>query len=547
MGVVRTTTAALTVVALIGCSEPPRPMCGDGLLEGDELCDDGNVTRGDGCSPSCDYDGEYSSCGNGILEIGEACDDGNDVDDDGCTNDCALAACGDGIVQAGELCDDGNRVNDDACSNRCGPPHLCGNGEVNRGEECDDGNASNDDGCVPYCASARCGDGFVHVGVEECDDGNDDDHDGCTTACTFSARCGDGVVDPGELCDDGNDDDTDACRNTCVHAVCGDGVVWAGDEACDDGPFATTCPGCVRDGDVGDGRIDLGEECDDGNASNTDACLETLTRAVCGDGYVWEGVELCDDGNTDDADGCTTRCAPPTCGDGVVQAPELCDDGDVDDTDGCTSACVPAVCGDGHVQAGEECDDALVSAVDSCLDDCTLARCGDGVVLEGVEGCDDDEGFCSETCERRCDAADWPGFVEAAMGPDGRCYLTSRELATWPTARDACRAIGAELVSVESPELGERVRDQVVAAGAHTTWTGLHRQETTWRQIDESPILFLDWSPAEPDGRGSAGEDCVAMDTDPTSPTFGRWSDEGCDTFRAYTCEYAWPSPWGDR
>jgi cysteine-rich repeat protein len=49
--------------------------------------------------------------------------------------------------------------------------------------------------------------------------------------------CGDGVVDPGEVCDNGeaNSDTTpDACRTTCLPAACGDGVQDS-DEACDDG------------------------------------------------------------------------------------------------------------------------------------------------------------------------------------------------------------------------------------------------------------------------------------------------------------------------
>src|SRR5215468_7752450 len=47
------------------------------------------------------------------------------------------------------------------------------------------------------------------------------------------ALCGNGRLDPGELCDDGNTDDTDACISTCVPARCGDGVVQIGVEDCD--------------------------------------------------------------------------------------------------------------------------------------------------------------------------------------------------------------------------------------------------------------------------------------------------------------------------
>ena len=44
--------------------------------------------------------------------------------------------------------------------------------------------------------------------------------------------CGDGQVDPGEFCDDGNDINDDDCRNDCT--ACGDGVINGGEE-CDDG------------------------------------------------------------------------------------------------------------------------------------------------------------------------------------------------------------------------------------------------------------------------------------------------------------------------
>ncbi|MEN0065635.1 MAG: hypothetical protein AAGA48_26070 [Myxococcota bacterium] len=50
-----------------------------------------------------------------------------------------------------------------------------------------------------------------------------------------SARCGDGVLDPGEACDNGeaNADDGD-CTTACQLARCGDGFVHAGVEGCDD-------------------------------------------------------------------------------------------------------------------------------------------------------------------------------------------------------------------------------------------------------------------------------------------------------------------------
>ncbi|MEO1483574.1 MAG: DUF4215 domain-containing protein [Myxococcota bacterium] len=68
------------------CS-PPR--CGDGILDSDEVCDDGNLVSGDGCSGDCLSD---ETCGNGYLDAtrAEVCDDGNARSRDGCTGECRV-------------------------------------------------------------------------------------------------------------------------------------------------------------------------------------------------------------------------------------------------------------------------------------------------------------------------------------------------------------------------------------------------------------------------------------------------------------------------
>ncbi|GEM_PF-2698694 len=91
----------------------------------------------------------------------------------------------------------------------------------------------------------------------------------------------------------------------------------------------------------GNGILQLGEVCDDGNTVNTDDCLNNCTRARCGDGEVHEGVEACDDGNTDDRDACPQNCEEAFCGDGFVYAAggEECEDGNQVDDDECSNDC----------------------------------------------------------------------------------------------------------------------------------------------------------------------------------------------------------------
>ena len=62
----------------------------------------------------------------------------------------------------------------------------------------------------------------------------------------------------------------------------------------------------------GNGHVEAGEGCDDGNQVNTDGCTNACAVAVCGDGTTrtdlsedQEGFEACDDGNEVNEDACT--------------------------------------------------------------------------------------------------------------------------------------------------------------------------------------------------------------------------------------------------
>ncbi|MEZ4400585.1 MAG: DUF4215 domain-containing protein [Kofleriaceae bacterium] len=70
--------------------------------------------------------------------------------------------------------------------------------------------------------------------------------------------------------------------------------------------------------------------------------------------------------------GCDGACVPLTCGDGIVQAGEACDDGNTVDGDGCDRTCTATACGNGVVTAGEACDDGNVLSHDGCSATCAV-------------------------------------------------------------------------------------------------------------------------------------------------------------------------------
>jgi cysteine-rich repeat protein len=114
-------------------------------------------------------------------------------------------------------------------------------------------------------------------------------------------RCGNGTIDPGEQCDDGNTTNGDGCDANCTLTGCGNAVGSAG------------------------------EECDDGNRVSGDGCDADCTRTRCGNGIVtatWPNIETCDDGNTVDGDGCSscTREVGWSC-EGSPSTCALCGDG----------------------------------------------------------------------------------------------------------------------------------------------------------------------------------------------------------------------------
>jgi len=154
-----------------------------------------------------------------------------------------------------------------------------------------------------------------------------------------TAHCGDGALDAGEQCDDGNVTSGDGCSTICQ---------------LEDG-WSCPTPGqpCQRTATCGDGLVQGSEQCDDGNMASGDGCSSTCSvesgyvcrvpakpcSALCGDGVVRLDKQ-CDDGNTTSGDGCSGTC--------TVEPGWSCS--------GSPSACTQSVCGNGQLEGGEACD-----------------------------------------------------------------------------------------------------------------------------------------------------------------------------------------------
>jgi len=331
------------------------PICGNGIVQEGETCDDGNTTSGDGCDSSC-YTEE---CGNNVVQIDEDCDDGGESSS--CNTDCTYASCGDSKenTTAGEDCDDGGEsasCNVDCTSHSCGDGTLnvtagedcdgggetvscdtnctvasCGDSTVNAtaGEECDDGGESAS--CNSNCTNSSCGDSVLNItDGEECDDGNTTPGDGCDASCQNEPQCGNGSVEGDEQCDDGNTTPGDGCDASCKNEVCGNSIVQSGED-CDDGGESATCDSNCTNQECGDSTVNstAGEECDDGNTTNNDGCSSVCLNEVCGDSIV-QTSEQCDDGNTTPGDGCDASCQTEGGGGGGGGGPDF--EVDEDDT-----------------------------------------------------------------------------------------------------------------------------------------------------------------------------------------------------------------------
>ncbi len=159
-------------------SEKPYPYCnetGEVVTCGETGIEQKPCQTGETC-----YRGACKSlsalCGNGDLDVDEICDDGEENGQYGkCRIDClGRVGCGDGTIQdPEEICDDGeDNGKYTKCSMDCKRISQCGDGIVDSPDEvCDDGNDNGQDGkCALDCQNRiGCGNGIIDAEAETCD------------------------------------------------------------------------------------------------------------------------------------------------------------------------------------------------------------------------------------------------------------------------------------------------------------------------------------------------------------------------------------------
>jgi cysteine-rich repeat protein len=229
---------------------------------------------------------------------------------------------------------------------------------------------------ITVAVSATCGDGFVNDPSEVCDDGNLNTGDGCDAAC---------LLEVGEPCAGDTDCASNRCNLTAMPPVCappvgcGNGTLEAG-EACDDGNNMNG-DGCTAACDIEDGNpCTANAECASGVCDMNEAPPLCEPAGSCGNGAL-DATESCDDGNLTTGDGCSNICLledGEPCTDNAQCESTICDTVD-------SNTCEPAnTCGNGALEAGEACDDGNTSAEDSCDPQCLL-ELGAGPCTDGAQ------------------------------------------------------------------------------------------------------------------------------------------------------------------
>ncbi len=306
----------------------------------------------------------------------------------------------------------------------------------------------------------------------------------------------------------------------------------------------------------GDGVREGSEQCDDGNAIQTDGCLGCLW-ARCGDGNVRTGVEECDDGNPANGDSCNAVCMTCSGGDGRFTWPvnnhcytrfaavtswdaaqDVCANARAhlatlssDLENGAVTAGV--LSGTGNHWIGSS-DQAVEGTLAWVTNEPTAGYShfqqgepnNDGnedcIETSNVGLWNDDK--CGSTNPVLCEDDGW--FVRTL---DNHAYRVVYRPVTWSAALAGCASLSGHLVTLTTAE-----ENAFVSAHAFgNLWGGATDASTegTFTWVTGEPYVFTAYQASEPNNSGATGEDCLEL-------TMGLgWNDLACTELRGYVCE----------
>jgi len=446
-------------------------VCGNGIPEVGEACDDGNTAPGDCCNGSCQAEPNGSSCSDGnpctVSDscVSAQCTSGQSINCSALDGPCTVGVCNPATfaceaepANEGQSCDDddvctiadacasgdcvGSPIDCTALEGQCTlgicnlPVSTCIAVPANGGSACDDGST-----CTTgeTCAAGQCTNGVPANESLPCDDANP-----CTTeeSCTSGSCTSDTFLD------------CSALDGSCVEGVCNPQTAacvtqpLANGTPCDDGDLCTTAERCTS-GVCGNAvPVDcsgLDGECTVGVCRATTGACEPAILAngsPCEDGDLCTTGEVCASGTCEfgspvdcsHLDGtCSVGvCNPSTgaCGATSVNNGLLCDDGST-----CTAGerCTNGVCGGGSAtNEGGSCDDGSIC---TSGETCSAGTCGDGAPANDGAACDDGDlclvgeqcaaGSCSGGTPVDCSALDDACAVGVCNPATGTCGVQS--------------------------------------------------------------------------------------------------------------------------
>jgi cysteine-rich repeat protein len=390
--------------------ELTTPICGDGLIEPGEACDDGNDVGGDGCSATCIV--EATSCADYVLVQGSYALSGSGWDsltDDVSFSDptCSTDRAGKDMVYAVDL-----QPGEYVTLSEPGSSYVyldiqvgaCGNAEP-----CVASYESGSPAEVSYWnQTSGPQTAFLFVNASSASESNSWRVD----IEVGSSRCGDGIQSPLELCEDGNTTSGDGCSSTCdvvepsncsSYSVIDSSRTFYGtwEGLSDDIGLGTGCEVESLEEDMIWGvRLEPGQsldvQADGGSISNVSilngSCVSgaTCVASTRRDNETIGHVNTLSVPTTVfvvlEAGWSLTRGSfevsfdlgpVPQCGDAILEGAEECDDGNTSDGDGCSADC--------RVLLGETCGDAPTLAGPYSIHAASWSNVSDDLLLDGVE------------------------------------------------------------------------------------------------------------------------------------------------------------------